>query len=341
MKKILITGSAGFIAFHLTLKLAQNGLEVFAIDDINDYYTTTLKIDRLRELGIKNPVDNVLVQSTLFTNLTFLKANLADKKTIENLPKDFNYVIHLAAQAGVRYSLINPDSYIERNISAFYNLLEFIKDKKLEHFIFASSSSVYGLNSEIPFNEDQKSDSPISLYAATKKSNELMAHTYSYLFNIPITGLRFFTVYGPWGRPDMMPFNIADSILNDKPINLYDNGELKRDYTYIDDIIESIYRMLKLSPTPNAQGVNFDILNIGNSNPIRNIEFITHFEKRLKKKAIINNVDAPKTELAVTCADVNKLELKIGYKPQISPEKGVNLFLDWYLKYHNYGLISA
>jgi UDP-glucuronate 4-epimerase len=342
--KVLVTGVAGFIGFHTAKKLLQNDFEVVGIDNLNDYYDPAMKLARLKELGVNDDLE----KSRTYPNFRFKKLDIADSGALEALFKKnkFDYVINLAAQVGVRYSLTNPSSYIERNINGFFNLLEMLKVHSVKHLVFASSSSVYGLNTKYPFSENDNTDHPASLYAATKKMNELMAHTYSNLFDIPVTGLRFFTVYGPWGRPDMMPFILAESIADDRPVNLYDNGELWRDYTYVDDIVEGIFRILLIPPEKNKNWNSenprssdstaaYRILNVGNSTPVKNLDFVRAIEKALNKTAILKNVPAPKTEVFKTYADVSLLESLIDYKPKVDIHQGVKNFIEWYKTYRN------
>ena len=333
---ILVTGAAGFIGFHLSLKLLKNGEKVIGLDNLNDYYDPKLKEARLK---ILKSLDNNL--------FTFRKSNLEDKETLKNIfaiykPK---ILVNLAAQAGVRYSIENPYSYIDSNIVGFLNLLEECRNNKVEHLVYASSSSVYGGNTKMPFLESQNVDHPVSLYAASKKANELMAHSYSHLFEIPTTGLRFFTVYGPWGRPDMALFLFTKAIINNLPIKIFNNGEMIRDFTYIDDIVESIIRIIKKPPKknislasqdlkPNNSWAPYHIFNIGNSNPTPLMDFISSIENELGKKAIkkylpIQPGDVPKTE-----SDTKSLEEWINFKPNTSVEEGISAFVKWYKKFY-------
>ena len=334
-EKILVTGAAGFIGMHVCKALLNKKYEVVGLDNLNDYYDIDLKKSRLKELKKSNFFD-------------FYKIDLKDSKKLEKLFKtnNFNTIIHLAAQAGVRYSLINPYSYVESNINGFLNLLEIVKNSEIEHLVYASSSSVYGSNSLKPFSEDHNADHSLSLYAATKKANELMAHSYSHLFNIPMTGLRFFTVYGPWGRPDMALFLFTKNIISNKSIKIFNNGEMTRDFTYIEDIVESIIRVIQKPPTkdnyfdfknlqPDKSWAPYQIFNIGNSNPTPLMEFIHSLEKKLGKKAIkeylpIQPGDVPNTE-----SDTKSLEKWIDFKPSTSVDFGISKFVDWYKTFYN------
>lgn len=274
---ILVTGAAGFIGSQLSYALAQRGDTVVGVDKINDYYDVRLKYGRLQECGIftanLDVPKNEFIQSSLFPNYKFIRLGLEDKEDMEELfvKEQFDIVVNLAAQAGVRYSITNPYAYLESNLAGFLNVLECCRNNKIKHLVFASSSSVYGMNDKVPFNEDDKADTPVSLYAASKKANELMAHSYSKLYNIPISGLRYFTVYGPWGRPDMAPMLFVKSIVNGKPINVFNNGNLRRDFTYIDDIVEGTIRVIDHTPDPNKlpNQVPFTVYNIGCSTPVQ------------------------------------------------------------------------
>lgn len=347
MKKILVTGTAGFIGMHTSLKLLQEGYEVVGLDNINDYYDVNLKIARLELQGInKDEISyNKLIKGQ--ENSRFIQLNIEDKENLEKLfaQEKFDYVIHLAAQAGVRYSIENPDAYINSNIIGFFNILEFCRNFPVKHLLFASSSSVYGLNSNVPFKESDTTDHPVSLYAASKKSNEMMAHSYSYLFKVPTTGLRFFTVYGPWGRPDMALFKFTKNILAGKPIDVYNNGEMHRDFTYIGDIINGIYNILINAPAekPSFKGKNlssdessapYSIFNIGNSKPVNLMEFIFQLEKELDKKAIINYMPIQPGDVKFTFADTNKLQKQVTYTPSVSIKEGIKNFIVWYTEYY-------
>lgn len=331
MPRVLLTGSAGFIGFHLAKHLVSNNYEVFGIDEINDYYDTNLKINRLKELGIFE-VEQEKIVSSRNIPFTFMKLSTYNREGIEELfaKNSFDYVIHLAAQAGVRHSIDNPYAYTQSNIEGFLPILEACRTYKPKHFIFASSSSVYGNSDKIPFSENDTVDKPISLYAATKKANELMAHTYSHLYNISITGLRFFTVYGPWGRPDMAYFKFARAIMEERPIDVYNNGDLKRDFTYIDDITKGIKKLLT---QPSVQKPSFDIFNIGNSTPVRLMDFISILEEKMGKKALKNFKPMQPGDVYETYASTEKLNNKTGYKPDTPLEKGLAEFAKWYKSY--------
>ncbi len=346
-EKILITGAAGFIGFHLSKKLVSEGFEVIGIDSINDYYDTQLKLDRLNELGIlEEPNYDEVVRSVKSDNFRFVKLNLEDKDKIELLFKSqgFDKVCNLAAQAGVRYSLENPQAYIDSNIVGFINILEACRNHKIKNLAYASSSSVYGLNEKLPFSVNDNVDHPISLYAASKKSNELMAHTYSQLFNLPTTGLRFFTAYGPWGRPDMALFLFTKAILEGKPINVFNNGEMIRDFTYVTDIVTGICKVLDNPATPNSNwdGTNptpgssiapYKIYNIGNNSPVKLMDFISAIENKLGKKANKNFMELQPGDVPETYADVSALVSDLEYQPNTSIEVGISNFIDWYRDY--------
>ena len=340
--KILITGAAGFIGFHLAKRLIERGDEVVGLDNINDYYDVNLKYGRLKESGIdKEKIKyNKLVHSAKYPNYKFIKLNLEDKENIDKLFKEekFDKVCHLAAQAGVRYSLTNPDAYIQSNIVGHMNILEAVRHNDVKALSYASSSSVYGLNKKQPFSTDDNVDHPISLYAATKKADELMSHTYSYLYNIPTTGLRFFTVYGPWGRPDMALFKFVKNILEDKPIDVYNYGEMQRDFTYIDDIVEGIVRVIDNPPkgNPNWEGrasesiAPYKVYNIGNGSPVKLMDFIEAIEKILGKKAKKNLLPMQPGDVPSTYADTRALEKDLGYKPYTDIREGIAKFIEWY-----------
>ena len=335
MSKILVTGSAGFIGFHLVKKLLDNEHDVIGIDNLNNYYDVKLKKLRLEK------IQKFTEESRLNVKYKFFKIDLANKSSLKKLFKEnsFDYVINLAAQAGVRYSLDNPDAYVNSNLIGFVNLLECCREKSIKHFLFASSSSVYGMNIKQPFSTSDNTDFPISLYAATKKSNELIAHSYSHLFNIPSTGLRFFTVYGPYGRPDMAYFKFTKLIEDNKKIDIYNNGQMKRDFTYIDDIIEGIFKVIKSPPKPmisditNAQAP-FRLLNIGNNNPVTLDRFIKAIEKALSKKAKKNMLPMQDGDVPITFADISDLSEQFGFKPSTSIEVGIDEFVKWYKLYY-------
>jgi len=345
MKRILITGSAGFIGFHLVNKFLKEGYKVIGLDNINEYYDIKIKYARLEELGIRGEKIkyNTIVNSIKNPSYYFIKLDLEDKKNIFKFFDEckIDCIIHLAAQAGVRHSLVNPYQYINSNIYGTLNMLEAARQFQIKDIIYASSSSVYGSNKTYPYSEDDKTDCPISMYAMTKKSNELMAYTYSYLFNIRITGLRFFTVYGPWGRPDMAYFKFTKSILQDKPIEVYNNGEMKRDFTYIDDIIEGIYLIYLKLHSKNIHELNkkdedilHKIFNVGNSHPVSLIEFINNLEEILGKKATKSFLPLQPGDARETHSDIEKLIKEIHYVPQVSLNIGLTRFINWYLKYY-------
>ncbi len=337
---ILVTGTAGFIGFHIVKRICSLNYNILNIDNINDYYDTKLKLDRLQELGfdINQIKEDEIISSKKHTNLKFVKANLEDKKTIIII-KNFTpeVIIHLAAQAGVRYSFENPYAYISSNIVAFLNIIEYCRHHPIKHLIYASSSSVYGINKESPFSVNQMVDFPISLYAATKKSNELMAHTYSYLFSIPTTGLRFFTVYGPWGRPDMALFKFTKNIIQHKPIEVYNNGEMYRDFTYIDDIIESIIRLIELPPAKDENTKTlapYRLLNIGYGSPVKLIDFVRLIEKELGLKAEIQFLPLQPGDVISTHAETQELIELIKFKPKTNISIGIKNFIKWYKEYY-------
>lgn len=344
--KILVTGTAGFIGFHLANRLISEGHDVVGLDNINDYYDVSLKYSRLQTSGIRQSLINYnhMVTSTLHSSYRFIKMDLTDRNNLNELFKNeqFDQVCNLAAQAGVRYSLTNPYAYIDSNIIGFMNLLEACRYNHIRHLVYASSSSVYGLNEKIPFTETDNVDHPISLYAATKKSNELMAHTYSHLFGLPTTGLRFFTVYGPWGRPDMALFIFTKAILEGKPIQVFNNGEMERDFTYIDDIVEGIFRILTgeppvgnvhwsgREPDPSSSPAPYRVYNIGNNKPVKLMDFIHAIEESAGKKAIIEFKPMQAGDVRKTWAEVEKLKTSFNYKPGISVESGIKQFVKWY-----------
>ena len=347
--KILVTGTAGFIGFHLAKKLLERGDEVVGLDNINDYYDTNLKYARLNELGIEkeNIKDKQKTLSKKYSNHSFYKIDLTDKESIFNLFKEekFDAVMHLAAQAGVRYSLENPYVYIESNVVGFLNILEGCRHFNVKNLVFASSSSVYGLNESQPFKTTDKTEHPVSLYAATKKSNEMMAHTYAHLYGIKTTGLRFFTVYGPWGRPDMAPMLFTDAILNDRPIKVFNNGKMSRDFTYIDDIVDGIIKVIDDPAKPNknwnpkdpdisSSSASYKLYNIGNNAPVPLMEFIETLEDTLGKKAKKNFLPMQDGDVVSTYADVSKLINDFGYKPDMKLKSGIAEFVRWYRKFY-------
>jgi len=335
--KILVTGSAGFIGFHLCRRLVEEGHDVLGIDDLNAYYDVSLKKARLALL-------------TPYDNFKFNKLDIADRERMASVftKNHFDRVVNLAAQAGVRYSLENPYAYINANISGFMNILEGCRHADVPHLIYASSSSVYGLNSLMPFSVHHNVDHPVSLYAATKKSNELMAHTYSHLYGLPVTGLRFFTVYGPWGRPDMALFLFTRAILADEPINVFNHGNLERDFTYIDDIIEGVVNVMDRIPSgnpdwnsekpdPGTSRAAYRLYNIGNNQPVPLMEFIQTIESVLGKEAKKVFLPMQPGDVPSTFADVQDLESDIGFKPSTPIRKGIEKFMEWYLDY--YGIL--
>ena len=333
--KILVTGVAGFIGSYVANSLLERGDEVIGIDNLNDYYDVSLKKDRLKRLGIEN-INNS--SSSIYENFTFILLNISDSEKLNNLFVDYDIqvVCHLAAQAGVRYSLENPSAYIQSNIVGFANILECSKNAKIKHLIYASSSSVYGLNKKVPFSVEDNVDRPISLYAATKKSNELMAYSYSHLYDLPVTGLRFFTVYGPWGRPDMAYFLFAEAILNNKPIKVFNHGHMERDFTFIDDIVEGIVRVIDNKPRRLENEPPYKLYNIGNNKPINLLHFIENIEHALGKKAIKQFEPIQAGDVTTTYANVDNLILDLGYAPKTPINEGINKFVDWYLSYYKY-----
>lgn len=351
-KKVLVTGTAGFIGFHLVKKLIQFGYNVVGIDNINNYYDENLKYARLAECGISREAGkwHTVQQSSVYPNYLFIRMNLEDRDELSQLFKteEFDVVVHLAAQAGVRYSIQNPHAYISSNIVGFMNILEASRHNMIKSLIYASSSSVYGNSSKMPLSVNDIVDNPISLYAATKKSNELMAHTYSHLFGIPTAGLRFFTVYGPWGRPDMAPILFANAISNGKSIKVFNNGNLERDFTYIDDIVEGIIRVADLLPdlniekkskaglsgNTNSTEIPYKIYNIGNGNPVKLMDFISTMENELGKKAKKEFMPMQPGDVFKTFADVNALKSDFGYEPYTSLQKGIGEFVKWYKEFY-------
>jgi len=333
--KVLITGAAGFIGSTLGLRLLEEGHEVHGLDNLNDYYDVNLKKARLARLQ-------------KFDTFTFHLLELADRVGVAALfqAAGFDVVVNLAAQAGVRYSIENPASYVDSNLVGFGNILEGCRHTKIKHLVYASSSSVYGLNTLMPFSVRHNVDHPISLYAASKKANELMAHTYSYLYNLPTTGLRFFTVYGPWGRPDMALFLFTRAILAGEPIKVFNNGEMQRDFTYIDDIVEGVIRVMKTtpkadpqwdpkSPTPSSSCVPYRLYNIGNNQPVPLMDFVHAIEEALGSKATIDYLPLQAGDVPATYADVNDLIADTGFKPSTPVPEGIQKFVDWYRAYYN------
>ena len=334
LKNILVTGTAGFIGFHLAQRLLQEGCYVTGVDCINDYYDPQLKNDRLAQLNQN-------------ANFRFFKTDLSDSEGLSKIFSEtpIDAVVNLAAQAGVRYSLINPQAYVNSNLVGFVNILECCRHNKIKHLVFASSSSVYGANTKMPFSVHHNVDHPVSLYAASKKANELMAHTYSHLFKLPCTGLRFFTVYGPWGRPDMALFLFTKAILDDKPIDVFNHGKMQRDFTYIDDIVEGVVRVMNKVATPNLNWtsdnpdpgtsyVPYKIYNIGNNNPVQLSDFISEIEKAIGKTAIKNYMDIQPGDVPATYADIDDLIADVGFKPSTPLSEGIQNFIVWYKNYY-------
>lgn len=333
--KILVTGAAGFIGSAVARRLAERGDDVVGIDNINDYYDPRLKYARLRRDGfpVSNRLDyGVEIHSEFFPNYQFVKLDIADKTSLDNILKSrkFDVVVNLAAQAGVRYSIANPYAYLHSNLDGFLNVLEGCRHNDVKHLVFASSSSVYGLNSHVPFAESDRVDTPVSLYAASKKSNELMAHAYSKLYGFAVTGLRYFTVYGPWGRPDMSPMLFADAITAGRPINVHNHGDMKRDFTYIDDIVDATVAVIDSHPTPNENDVLYHIYNIGGSDSVNLMDFITELENACNRKADKVFLPMQPGDVYQTSADTRLLEAEIGIKPSVKLSEGIRRFILWY-----------
>lgn len=330
--KILVTGAAGFIGFHLVRRLLERGDEVVGLDNINAYYDVRLKLARLAACGIASDriAEGRLVGSMKYPAYRFIRLGLEEREALERLfaAERFDVVMNLAAQAGVRYSLENPHAYVDSNVVGFVNLLECCRHFPVRHFVYASSSSVYGGNAKVPFSEEDRVDSPVSLYAATKKSNELMAHVYAKLFGVASTGLRFFTVYGPWGRPDMAPMLFTKAILAGEPIRVFNNGDLSRDFTYIDDIVEGVVRVIDCAP--EGETVPAEIYNIGCGRPMPLMDFIRTLEDALGRKAVMRMLPMQPGDVYTTYADTSKLERTFGYRPRITLEEGVRRFVQWY-----------
>jgi len=348
--KILVTGTAGFIGFHLAKKLLDRGDIVIGLDNINDYYDVNLKYERLEELGIKKEEIsfNKLTQSKTYPNHKFIKMDLANTKDIHTLfeKEKFDAACNLAAQAGVRYSIENPHAYIDSNVKGFMNILEACRHNDVKNLSYASSSSVYGLNKSQPFKTSDHTDHPVSLYAATKKSNEMMAHTYSHLYNISTTGLRFFTVYGPYGRPDMAPMLFADAILNDRAIKVFNHGDMSRDFTYIDDIVDGIIKVIDNpacsskdfnpeNPSPDISSAPYKIYNIGNNAPVSLMDFIETLEDKIGSKAKKNFLSMQAGDVVSTYADTNDLIKDFDYKPDTKLSDGIGKFVVWYKEFYN------
>ncbi len=347
--KILVTGAAGFIGFHTVLRLLEQGHEVVGLDNINDYYDVRVKYGRLARTGIaaESIVQDAMVTSALNPQYRFVRMDLANSAGLMDLfaAEKFDRVMHCAAQAGVRYSLTNPHAYMQGNFVAFLNLLEACRYHPVTHFVFASSSSVYGLNQAMPFSVRHNVDHPISLYAASKKSNELMAHAYSYLYGLPCTGLRFFTVYGPWGRPDMALFLFTKAMLEDRPIDVFNAGKMQRDFTYVDDIVEGVLRVIFKAPAgnpewngakpdPSSSPAPWRIYNIGNSNQVELMEFIEALEETLGKKAKKNFLPLQLGDVPATWADTSDLERDMGYRPNTPVREGIRRFVEWYREFY-------
>tara|TARA_B100001115_G_scaffold185071_1_gene191275 strand:+ start:3026 stop:4045 length:1020 start_codon:yes stop_codon:yes gene_type:complete len=339
MQKILITGIAGFIGYHTARKLLGLGYEIIGIDNLNTYYDVQLKLDRLNELGIDVHSDTFIRQtktaSSQFDKLSFLQLDLTNKDGLFHLVEEEKpyQILHLAAQAGVRYSILNPDAYVQSNVVGFANILEACRRNDVKHLVYASSSSVYGNTSEVPFSESDRVDEPVSLYAATKKSNELMAHTYNHLYGFPCTGLRFFTVYGPWGRPDMAAFLFTRAIIKGEPIKVFNYGELWRDFTFIDDIVEGVVGVIRKEPfAKEAQ-----IFNIGNNQPVKLLDFIQTLETALDKKAELKMMEMQEGDVYKTYASVDRLKEYVGYEPSTNIAEGLKQFVNWYQSYYKIG----
>lgn len=328
--RILVTGAAGFIGYHLSMALAKAGYEVVGIDNINDYYDVNLKLGRLRSAGFDivsaNHAD--VACSSLYPHYRFIRMDICDREAIEKLfaTEHFDDVCNLAGQAGVRYSIVNPYSYIESNVFGFVNLLEACRHHGVKHFVYASSSSIYGMNQKVPFSEADRTDTPVSLYAATKKSDEVMAYAYSKLFGFATTAVRFFTVYGPWGRPDMAPFMFMTSILEGKPIKVFNNGHMRRDFTYIDDIISGL---MSIIPSECHDDVPARIYNIGCSSPVDLMDFISEIEKCTGRKAVMEFVGMQPGDVTCTYADISRLKHDFGFQPVVNLHEGIRRFYDW------------
>lgn len=334
--KIIVTGAAGFIGFHVVKRLLEQGHEVVGIDNINSYYDVKLKYDRLAETGIEmHEIEHhQFAQSKTYPSYRFMHLDLMERESLHSLFEEehFSHVVHLAAQAGVRYSLQHPYAYIDSNIVGFINILEACRQFSVAHLVFASSSSVYGTNAKLPYKETDRTDTPVSLYAATKKSNELMAYTYSKLYNIPTTGLRFFTVYGPWGRPDMSPTLFMKAITSNETIKVFNHGNMKRDFTYIDDIVEGLTKTI---PSPPKREIPYAIYNIGCSSPVKIMDFIATIERVSNKKAVLEMVDMQPGDVIATYADTSLLEKDFGYKPSTSLIVGIEKFYNWFKGYYS------
>lgn len=334
--KILVTGAAGFIGYHISKALIKNNHLVVGLDNINDYYSVKLKYSRLSDLGIKDEESkkwNLKSKSKIHKNFIFYRKDLIDYDSIQTLFEEYNFdiVCHLGAQAGVRYSIENPKAYIDSNLLGFFNIIDCCRKYFIKHFVYASSSSVYGLNEKIPFSVEDQVDKPISLYAATKKSNELLAHSYSHIYSLKTTGLRFFTVYGPWGRPDMAIYLFTDAIVKQQPINIFNNGNLKRDFTYIDDIVDGVKKVVESSPNDEEL---YKIYNIGNNKPVNLMDFIDSIEEKIGIKSIKNYMPMQSGDVYKTWANVDALISDFGYKPSTSIDIGIEKFVKWYKNYN-------
>ena len=323
MKSILVTGAAGFIGMHLSLSLLADGYQVTGFDNLNEYYDVSLKHSRLKLLEGNS-------------DFTFVKGDLKDRKMVRSLIRegDFETVVNLAAQAGVRYSLEHPESYIESNLTGYFNIIDASKEFGIPHFVYASSSSVYGANTKLPFSEDDKTESPVSLYGATKKANELLAYSYSSVFGLKTTGFRFFTVYGPYGRPDMALFIFVKNILEEKPIKVFNNGDMSRDFTYVDDIVGGIRALIDSSASLSCDGIPYRVYNIGNSDPVNLMKFIQAIEEELGKKAVIEYKPMQPGDVKSTFADVSKLKNDIGFVPKTGVKEGIRKFVAWFHGYY-------
>jgi UDP-glucuronate 4-epimerase len=347
--KVLVTGTAGFIGYHLANALVDLGYQVVGLDNLNDYYDVNLKYARLSHAGI-NTADidwHTEVKSTKYKHYSFIRASLEDKEIIMEVCKQYQFdvVVNMAAQAGVRYSITNPDTYVQSNLVGFFNILEACRHTGVGHLVYASSSSVYGLNEQIPFTVTQSVNHPISLYAATKKANELMAHTYSHLYQLPTTGLRFFTVYGPWGRPDMACYLFADAIMKGKPIQVFNHGEMMRDFTYVDDIVSGIINVVEKPassarewtgkhPNPSTSSAPYRLYNIGNNHPVKLMNFIRELEKQMGKKAMIEMKEMQPGDVLATWANVDDMISQFKYRPETSIQAGIKKFVAWFKTYY-------
>ena len=344
--KVLLTGTAGFIGMHTAFRLLEKGFEVVGLDIVNDYYDVNLKIARLARLGLVYAEVEDSIKTQGLENFSFIKLDLTDTDGIASLfeREQFDFVINLAAQAGVRYSIEHPRAYVDSNITGFLNILEGSRHNGVKHLVYASTSSVYGLNTSNPFKEEKATEHPVSFYAATKKSNEMMAHSYSHLYGLPTTGLRFFTVYGPWGRPDMALFKFTKNILEGKPIDVYNHGDMQRDFTYVDDIVEGISRVVSLVPEgkdivqgnypTNQSSAPYTIFNIGNGKPVNLMDYVHELERVLDKKAEINFMPMQAGDVQKTYASTDNLLKAVDYLPEVGIEQGIREFVEWYLEYY-------